>query len=184
MVAEHWADDAAAMAVVRNGTAALDRLHERIAHRFGRAEVRARVRRSRSGLLARVERKHGWQLAEAMGEVGPPGAQRLLNAARWDAEAVRDDLRAYVVAHVGDEPSGVLVVDETSFLKQGTRSCGVAPHYAGTVGRSANAQVGVFLAYASTRGHAVSDRARSLPRSWTDDRDRCARAGVPAAVRS
>src|SRR5688572_31292858 len=107
MVAELW-DDTDDEAVVRRGPAALDRLHERIAHRFGRAEVRARVRRYLRGLLARVERKNGWQLAEAIGEAGPQGVQRLLNAARWDAEAVRDDLRAYVIEHLGDEPSGVL----------------------------------------------------------------------------
>lgn len=183
MVAGRWEAETADLEVVRSGAAALDRLHERIAHRFGRAEVRARVRRYLDGLLGRVARKNGWQLAEAIGEAGPQGVQRLLNAAAWDADAVRDDLRAYVVEHLGDEPSGVLVVDETSFLKKGTRSCGVAPQYAGTVGRSANAQVGVFLAYASSKGQAFIDRALYLPRSWTNDRARCTQAGVPAAVR-
>jgi SRSO17 transposase len=182
MVAECWDGDEDDVAIVRGGAAALDRLHERIAHRFGRAEVRARVRRYLRGLLARVERKNGWQLAEAIGEAGPQGVQRLLNAAAWDADAVRDDLRAYAVEHLGEEASGVLIVDETSFLKKGARSCGVAPQYAGTIGRSANAQVGVFLAYASSRGHAFIDRALYLPRSWTKDRARCTQAGVPREV--
>jgi SRSO17 transposase len=182
MVAERWDEDEDDVAIVRGGAAALDRLHERIAHRFGRAEVRARVRRYVRGLLARVERKNGWQLAEAIGEAGPQGVQRLLNAARWDADAVRNDLRAYVVEHLGDAASGVLIVDETSFLKKGARSCGVAPQYAGSVGHSANAQVGVFLSYASAKGHAFIDRALYLPRGWTNDRARCTRAGVPAGV--
>jgi SRSO17 transposase len=165
VVAEHW-DDADDVAIVRGGAAALDRLHERIAHRFGRAEVRARGRRYLRGLLARLERKNGWPLAEAIGEAGPQGVQRLLNAAVWDADAVRDDLRADVVEHLGDEPSGVLVIDETSFLKQGACSCGVAAQYAGAIGRRANAQVGVFLADAASRGHACIDRA--LPPAQLD----------------
>jgi hypothetical protein len=94
-------------------------------------------------------------MAEEMGERGPQGAQRLLNAARWDADAVRDDLRDYVVEHLGDEQSGVLVVDETGFLKKGKKSVGVARQYTGTAGKKENAQVGVFLAYASRKGAAV-----------------------------
>src|SRR6266567_1426036 len=113
MVAERWEADAGESIILAEGSTAWERLHERIAHRFGRAEVRARVRRYLSGLLGRIERKNGWQIAEAMGEQGPQGVQRLLNAAVWDAEAVRDDLRAYVVEHLGDADSGVLVVDET-----------------------------------------------------------------------
>ena len=146
MVAEEWEADAEEAAVLEGGAAAWERLHERIAHRFGRVEVRARVRRYLAGLLGRVDRKNGWQLAEASGEAGPQGVQRLLNGARWDAETVREDRRAYVVEQLGNEESGVLLVDETGFPKQGTHSCGVAPQYCGTLGRSANAQVGVFLA--------------------------------------
>src|ERR671917_934515 len=134
-------------------------LHGRIAHRFARAEVRERARRYLVGLLERVERKNGWQLAEAIGEVGPRGVQRLLSAATWDADAVRDDLRAYVVDHLGDPASGVLIVDDTGFVKKGDRSCGVARQYTGTVGAVANAQVGVVLAYASKQGAAFVDRA-------------------------
>jgi SRSO17 transposase/transposase len=182
MVAERWQGDAAEAAVLEGGEAAWERLHERIAHRFGRAELRARVRRYLAGLLGRVERKNGWQVAEAIGELGPQGVQRLLTGSAWDADSVRDDLRAYVLEHLGDAASGVLIVDESGFPKKGAHSCGVAPQYCGTLGRSANAQVGVFLAYGSERGAAFVDRALYLPRAWTKDRGRCAAAGVPSGV--
>jgi SRSO17 transposase len=140
------------------------------------------VRRYLGGLLSRVERKNGWQVAEAIGEAGPQGVQRLLNAAVWDAEAVRDDLRAYVIEHLGD-PQGVLIVDESGFPKKGTHSCGVASQYCGTLGRTAPCQVGVFLGYAAARGMAFLDRALYLPQSWVADGPRRAKAGVPAEVR-
>ena len=122
-------------------------------------------------------------MAEAMGERGPQGAQRLLNAARWDAEAVRDDLRRYVVEHLGDEKSGVLIVDETGFLKKGEKSVGVARQYTGTAGKKENAQVGVFLAYSSEKGTAFIDRALYLPRQWAEDTQRREEAGIPQTVR-
>lgn len=156
----------------------LGALHARIAGRFARAEVRARAGRYLAGLVGRVERKNGWQMAEHLGESGPQGVQRLLNAADWDADAVRDDLRAYVVAHLGD-PDGVLVIDETGFLKKGTKSVGVKRQYSGTAGRIENCQVGVFLAYASARGRAFVDRALYLPEEWAADGARRAEAGVP-----
>jgi SRSO17 transposase len=162
---------------------ALAELHGRIARRFARSEVRERARRYLVGLLERVERKNGWQLAEAIGESGPRGVQRLLSAAAWDADAVRDDLRAYVVDHLGDPVSGVLIIDDTGFVKKGGKSCGVGRQYTGTVGDTANAQVGVFLAYASEKGAAFIDRALYLPRGWTDDPERCREAGIPATVR-
>jgi SRSO17 transposase len=182
MVAQNWEGDVGEDVVLTDGVVVWERLQERIAQRFGRVEVRARVRRYLAGLLGRVERKNGWQLAEAIGERGPQGVQRPLNAAVWDADAVRDDLRAYVVEHLGDAESGVLVVDETDFPKKGRASCGVAPQYCGSLGRSANAQVGVFLAYTSAKGWAFIDRALYLPRCWTTDRARCAAAGVPAGT--
>ncbi len=132
-------------------TADLDALHAQIAPRFRRPEVRARARRYLDGLLADVERKNGWQLVEALGEHTPDGMQRLLNAAQWDADAVRDDLRTYVVTHLGDTDA-VLVVDETGFLKKGVKSAGVGRQYSGTAGRIENCQVGVFLHYASYHG--------------------------------
>jgi SRSO17 transposase len=157
---------------------ALDEVHVRIGPRFRRAEVRKRVRRFLSGLLAPVERKNGWQLAEVLGERGPHGVQRLLAEADWDAEAVRDDLRAYVLEHLGEE-AGILVVDETGFLKKGKKSAGVAPQYSGTAGGRANCQIGVFLLYASPKGAAFLDRDLYLPDEWTQDRVRCREAGVP-----
>jgi SRSO17 transposase len=154
-------------------------LHARIADRFARSEARERAGRYLVGLLGRVERKNGWQLAEAIGEVGPRGVQRLLSAATWDADGVRDDLRDYVVDHLGDAATGVLIVDETGFLKKGKKSCGVARQYTGTAGDTVNCQVGVFLAYASGHGAAFIDRALYLPQEWTEDRDRRTEAGVP-----
>jgi SRSO17 transposase len=159
----------------------LDRVHGRIAGRFARSEPRARAREYLSGLVAGLERKNGWTLAERAGEVSPDGMQRLLRWADWDVEGVRDDLRAYVAGQLG-EPDGVLIADETGFLKKGTRSAGVQRQYSGTAGRTENCQIGVFLAYASARGHALIDRELYLPASWTDDRNRCRTAGVPDEV--
>jgi SRSO17 transposase len=159
----------------------IDSVHARIAPRFRRAEARARARQYLAGLLAPVERKNSWQLAEYLGESGPQGVQRLLNAADWDADAVRDDLRALVVEHLG-EPDGVLVLDETGFLKKGTKSVGVQRQYSGTAGRRENQQIGVFLIYASTHGAAYLDRALYLPEVWAGDAVRRAEAGVPEAV--
>jgi SRSO17 transposase len=135
----------------------LDEVHRRIGPRFRRAETRRRVRRFLEGLLGPVERKNGWQLAEVLGEHGPHGVQRLLYEADWDHEAVRDDLRSYVLEHLGEE-AGILVVDETGFLKKGKKSAGVAPQYSGTAGGRANCQIGVFLLYASQKGVAFIDR--------------------------
>src|SRR5512142_2354184 len=159
----------------------LDRVHERIAGRFGRAEPRARVREYVSGLVAGLERKNGWTLAEHAGEVSPDGMQRLLRRADWDVDGVRDDVRTYVVEQLGD-PDGVLIADDTGFLKKGTRSAGVQRQYSGTAGRTENCQVGVLLAYASRHGHALIDRELYLPRSWTDDPQRCRAAGSPDGV--
>jgi SRSO17 transposase len=158
--------------------AELDRVHERIAGRFGRSEPRARVREYVSGLVAGLERKNGWTLAERAGEASPDGMQRLLRWADWDTREVRDDVRDYVVENLGD-PGGVLIADETGFLKKGTRSAGVQRQYSGTAGRTENCQIGVFLAYASSRGHALIDRELYIPASWAQDRDRCRAAGIP-----
>jgi SRSO17 transposase len=156
----------------------LGRLHELIAGRFARAEPRARVRAYVSGLVAGLERKNGWTLAEQAGELSPDGMQRLLRRADWDVDGVRDDVRGYVAGQLGD-PAGVLIADETGFIKKGTRPAGVQRQYSGTAGRTENCQVGVFLAYASVRGHALIDRELYLPKSWTEDRDRCREAGIP-----
>jgi|SRR5947209_13874453 len=166
---------------IESWRAGLEVLHARIAGRFRRSEARDRARRYLAGLLDRVERKNGWQLAEHLGESGPQGVQRLLNAADWDVDAVRDDLRAYVVEHLG-KPDSVLVIDETGFLKKGTKSVGVQRQYSGTAGRIENCQIGVFLGYASSAGRALIDRDLYLPKAWIDDGERRQEAGVPTAV--
>ena len=166
---------------VRAGAQALAEVYERIAPRFRRAEVRRRARRFLEGLLAPVERKNGWQLAEELGEHGPRGVQRLLGEADWDENAVRDDLRAYVIEHLAEE-DGMLVLDETGFIKKGKKSAGVARQYSGTAGRRENSQIGVFLLYASSQGAAFVDRELYLPQEWTVDRVRCREAGIPDEV--
>jgi SRSO17 transposase len=150
----------------------------RIAPRFGRVEPRRRVGKLVLGLLAGLPRANCWTIAEHAGDRTPDGMQHLLSRARWDHEAVREDLRDYVVDHLGDTEA-VLVVDETGDLKKGTDTVGVQRQYTGTAGRIENAQVAVYLSYSSASGHAFIDRALYLPRSWTDDPDRCAAAGVP-----
>jgi SRSO17 transposase len=132
------------------------------------------------GLLSSAERKNGWQLAEETGYRQPRSMQRVLDRSVWDADAVRDDLRDYVVAELGD-PAGVLVVDETGFLTQGRKSAGVKRQYSGTAGRIEHCQIGVFLGYASAKGRAGLDRALYLPQEWADDAERRTAAGVPAA---
>ncbi|WP_344614191.1 IS701 family transposase, partial [Dactylosporangium salmoneum] len=124
----------------------------RFAGLFPRVESRRQMRVYVRGLLGEVERKNGWTLAEVAGDVGPERMQRLLNFYAWDTDGVRDEVRAAVVEAIGDARRGVLVVDETGFLKKGVKSAGVARQYSGTAGRIENAQVGVFLAYASPRG--------------------------------
>ncbi len=156
----------------------LDDVAARIGGRFARSEPRRRVGAYLRGLLSATERKNGWTLAEQAGDATPDAMQRLLNHADWDADAVRDDLRAYVVETLAD-PDAVLVVDETGFLKKGDKSVGVQRQYTGTAGRIENAQVGVFLAYAAAAGRTFIDRALYLPKSWCDDADRRAEAKVP-----
>jgi SRSO17 transposase len=164
-----WADELAAVA-------------DRIGRHFARSEPRRRAVGYIRGLLSATERKNGWQLAEHLGDPTPDGVQHLLARADWDADAVRDDLTRYAAEHLGD-PAGVLIVDESGFLKKGTKSVGVARQYSGTAGRIENGQIGVFLGYATTRGRALLDRELYLPHAWADDAGRRTEAGVPAAVR-
>ena len=159
----------------------IKRVHECIAGRFRRSEPRRRALEYLRGLLSPVERKNGWQLAEQAGDATPDGVQRLLSTYRWDADQVRDDLRDYVVEHLGDA-DGVLVVDETGFLKKGDKSVGVQRQYSGTAGRIENSQVGVFLAYAGVKGRTLLDRELYLPQVWAEDRERRREAGVPEYV--
>src|SRR5437763_1042085 len=169
------------LSIIRQSAEAMAELVVRIGLHFGRAEVRKRVGRYLQGLLASVERKNGWQMAEELGEANAHGVQRLLEEADWDEEAVRDELRTYVIEQLG-APEGILVVDETGFVKKGKQSAGVARQYSGTAGRRENSQIGVFLLYASRSGSAFIDRALYLPEEWTADRVRCRQAGIPDEV--
>ena len=163
---------------VRSWGSELDAIAHRIGARFARSETRDRVRSYLAGLLGPVQRKNSWQVAEQIGDADPYGVQYLMGRSEWDPDAVRDDLRAYVVEALGDVDA-VLILDETGFLKKGAHSAGVARQYTGTAGRIENAQVGVFLAYAGRHGTAFLDRALYLPKEWTDDPERCERAGIP-----
>ena len=155
----------------------LAEVHARIAPRFARSEPRERVLAYIRGLLAPLEKKNSWTLAERAGEAIPDGMQRLLAHADWDADAVRDDVRDYVVEHLGDR-AGVLVVDETGFLKKGTKSAGVARMYSGTAGRIENCQIGVFLGYATPAGRTFLDRELYLPKAWAEDHARRGEAWI------
>lgn len=165
--------------IVRGWQLELSEVEHRIGAHGVREEVRQRLGAYLRGLLRPVERKNSWQLAEAAGEHAPYGMQHLLGRAVWDPDAARDEARRYVVEHLGS-PAGVLVMDETGFLKKGTHSAGVARQYSGTAGRVENCQIGVFLAYASAWGQAFLDRELYLPEVWTQDRARCAQAHIPS----
>ena len=159
------------LAGVRLWVNELEAVHGRFVHRFNREEPPQSALAYMRGLIAPLERKNGWTLAEEAGHAGPDRIQRLLNRIEWDADEVLDDVRDYVVEHLGD-PDAVLIVDDTGFLKKGIRSAGVQRQYSGTAGRTENCQVGVFLAYATGRGRTLVDRRLYLPTSWTDDRER------------
>ena len=161
--------------------AELAELQERLGELFGRADARRQASLYLEGLLSAVERKNGWQLAEQIGDARPWRTQRVLSRTLWEADAARDRCREYVVEHLG-AADGVLVIDETGFLKKGSKSAGVARQYSGTAGRIENCQIGVFLAYASGRGHALIDRELYLPQDWAEDGARRATAGIPTAV--
>lgn len=169
------------LAAVEQWVAELEQLVERVSPHVARPETRQRALAYLQALLSPVERKNSWQLAEASGHTTPYGVQHLLGRAVWDADGVRDELRADVVEHLG-EPEGVLVLDETGFLKKGTKSVGVKRQYSGTAGRIENCQIGVFLAYASDQGHAFLDRELYLPQEWAEDAARRCEAGVPTEV--
>ena len=162
--------------------AELGEIGEVLGKRFARAEPRRRALAYVQGLLSPVERKNGWQLAEEAGDQTPYATQHLLGRAVWSAEDVRDDLQTYVVKHLG-EPEGVLVIDETGFVKKGGKSAGVQRQYSGTAGRVENCQIGVFLAYATEHGRTLLDRELYLPQAWTEDKKRRESAGIPKAVK-
>jgi SRSO17 transposase len=155
---------------------------ERIGLVFARSETRKRAQAYLRGLLSPIERKNGWQLAEEAGESTPYAMQYLLDRAAWDAEHLREMLREYVKERMGDV-GGMFVIDETGFLKKGTKSVGVQRQYSGTAGRIENCQIGVFLTYTTLAGHTLLDRELYLPKSWTNDPERCREADVPPLVR-
>lgn len=161
--------------------AELEDLFAYLGHRFGRREMQERALDYLIGLLSPLERKNGWQLAQATQHASPYSLQHLLDRAQWDADAVRDDLADYIAHALGDD-DGILVVDETGFLKKGRHSAGVHRQYSGTAGRIENCQIGVFLSYASCRGRALMDRELYLPKAWSNDLERRAAAKVPEMV--
>jgi SRSO17 transposase len=170
------------IAQVAQWAQALTQLHARLAPRFARPEPRRRALLYLQGLLSSIERKNSWQMAEHARERTPYGMQRLLSSSVWDADLVRDDLRHYVVEHLGD-PEAVLAIDETSFPKRGDKSAGVQVQYCGTTGQVENCQIGVFLSYVTEISHTLIDRELYLPLSWASDRKRCQAADIPDTVR-
>jgi SRSO17 transposase len=179
MVQSHEATDRqlsaapdAAIHAVHGGLAYMADLERRLAPYFERAEPRGRTMAYLRGLLSPAERKNSWQLAEISGEATPYAFQHLLRRALWDADAVRDALRRYILEHLRD-PEAVLGIDDPGFLKKGQHSAGVARQYSGTAGRVENCPIGVFVAYASRHGQVLLDRELYWPKAWTDDPARC-----------
>ena len=174
-------------AEIRGWAVGLSALHQRIAKHFARAEPRQQAYDYLRALISPVERKNGWQIAEHVGHSTPDDVQRLLAIAHWDADKVRDDLRTYVVEHLGD-PEAVLIIDETGFLKKGTKSVGVKRQYCGTAGKRENCQIGVFLAYATptvSLGYAEVRTERAMSRHdhrrWCGDSYAAAKASVSSS---
>jgi SRSO17 transposase len=168
--------------MLRSWSEELEAVGNRLSDHFARSEVRQRAQDYLRGLLSEAERKNSWQLAEVAGNSTPYGIQHLLGRASWDADALREDLREYVIEHLLADSESCLIVDETGFIKKGEQSVGVKRQYTGTVGKRENCQVGVFLAYASGRGQAFIDRELYLPEEWALDKERRQRAGVPDEV--
>lgn len=161
--------------------AEFESFHARFARFFVRSEPREAARRYLRGLLSPVARKNCWQMAEAMGDKDPQAMQRLLFGAQWDADAVRDELQIFVIERFG-EVGGIGIVDETGFLKKGSKSVGVKRQYSGTAGKVENCQIGVFLTYCTGRGSTFLDRRLYLPEEWSQDGERCREARVPEEV--
>ena len=161
---------------------AFDELMIRLEGVFASSLGRLSAKKYLTGLISPVERKNGWQLSESLGETTPYVLQQFLYRGRFSADKLRDQLQMYVNEKLG-ETEGVLVVDETGFLKQGKRSCGVKRQYSGTAGRIENCQIGVFLTYTSSKGHTPIDRRLYIPQDWFNDQERCKKAGIPDAIK-
>jgi len=161
--------------------AEFDALTKRLGKEFANELGFKNMRKYLRGLMGNAERKNGWQLAEYLGEETPYALQQFIYRGRYSADGLRDEMREYVVEEIGEE-EGVVVVDETGFLKQGEKSCGVQRQYSGTAGRVENCQIGVFMTYASTKGHAPIDRRLYIPKEWLEDEKRRNEAGIPETV--
>jgi SRSO17 transposase len=159
----------------------MDKLMDQIGPVFATISGREQAKKYILGLMSPIERKNGWQMAESLGQKTPYAIQQFLYRGQWSADQLRDCMRTYVKEGLGD-PEAVLVVDETGFLKQGKKSCGVMRQYSGTAGRVENCQVGVFLTYTSSQGFTMLDRRLYLPKEWAEDKQRCLAAGVPEEV--
>jgi len=178
MIRKSWARAASIEETLALWAASLREMKKRIRPLFSQERVARNAGLFLEGLLGDEQRKTGWMRAEAAGDPGPWRQQAILGRRDWDAEALRDVVRDYVIEHLADEDA-VLVIDETGFLKQGKASCGVARQYTGSAGKITNCQIGVFAAYVSRHGHAFIDRALYLPKEWADNPDRLEAAYVP-----
>ena len=178
MIRRSWAQTASIEETLALWAASLRQIKKRIRPLFGQERVATNAGLFLEGLLGDEQRKTGWMRAEAAGDPGPWRQQAILGRRDWDADALRDIVRDYVIEHLADDDA-VLVIDETGFLKQGKASCGVARQYTGSAGKITNCQIGVFAAYVSRHGHAFIDRALYLPKEWTDDPGRLEAAYVP-----
>ncbi|MGJ6970120.1 IS701 family transposase [Streptosporangium sp. G11] len=148
---------------------------------FTRPEPRQSFADLVRALLADVPRKNSWQLADHIGHRTAHRFEHLLDRAKWDVEILRDEVRSYVITHLG-RPDGVLIADDTSAIKKGDKSVGVADQYCGLTGQVENCQVMPMLTYASEVGHAFVNRRLYLPESWAVDAERRGRAVVPGHV--
>src|SRR5678815_4833150 len=181
MIRRSWVSGASFEATLDLWSASLREVKRRMRPLFAQGRSAENAGLFLDGLLGDERRKTGWMRAEAAGDPGPWRQQELLGRDRWDADALRDIVRDYVVEHLAADDA-VLVVDETGFLKQGKASCGVARQYTGSAGKITNCQIGVFAAYVSDRGHAFIDRSLYLPQSWAEDPGRRAAAHVPQQI--
>jgi len=182
MIRRSWTQAASIEETLALWAASLREIKKRIHPLFTQERVATNAGLFLEGLLGDEQRKTGWMRAEAAGDPGPWRQQAILGRGNWDADALRDIVRDYVIEHLADDDA-VLVIDETGFLKQGKASCGVARQYTGSAGKITNCQIGVFATYVSRHGHAFIDRALYLPKEWTDDPDRLEATYVPSRCR-
>src|SRR5213083_2097636 len=182
MIRRSWTQAASIEETLALWAASLREIKKRIRPLFTQERVATNAGLFLEGLLGDEQRKTGWMRAEAAGDPGPWRQQAILGRRDWDADALRDIVRDYVIEHLADDDDAVLMIDETGFLKQGKASCGVARHHTGSVGKITNCRIGVFAAYVSCHGHAFIDRALYLPKEWTDDPARLKATYVPGDI--